>query len=516
MNSDGCFSLTSLCKCFCAAAALAIIASPANAVLTNQYAFNNNTADDSIGGQHGVVIDNTGISQYTGGAIDLTGNNGANSNPAGDPTFSLPTTVGAFIDLPNGVFTSAVDGGTYGAISLEIWFTTQQNRGWAEAFSFGISNSTTGGENLSAGGGSYVALIPQSSTNPAEFRATTRNEGSGMEAWINNVTPLPALPTGVKEHVVYVLDHNDTDGGTKPNGTGRLYLNGTDVGAAEIQGFLDSLSLNDVNNWLGRSQWGDPLYDGLIDEFRIYDHALTSGEVTASFSTGPDAAPLPVLVVDRDTGGVSLANQTAGNVQIKGYSVTSAAAALNPAAWISIDDDNTFDPDGTWTAQSSTSTNLAESVTSGNLDGGTLAPAASQGIGAPWLKTPFEDVAFSFTLGDGTMGSGLVQYTGSAATRSDFNGDGEVDVDDWTLFLPHSFTTFPAETAVGGYLKGDLDGDKDNDYTDFLIFKSDYIEANGAGAFAELTGAVPEPSSLALAAMASALLIGVRRARRAS
>jgi hypothetical protein len=177
---------------------------------------------------------------------------------------------------------------------------------------------------------------------------------------------------------------------------------------------------------------------------------------------------------------------------------------LNPATWTSIDAGNAFDPDGTWTAQSSTSTNLAESVTAGTLDGGTLGPAASRGIGTPWIKTPFEDLVFGFTLGDGTNGFGLVQYTGHGGVpvgRSDLNGDGSVNLADWSLFFPNSFTTLASETAVGAYRKGDLDGDKDNDYADFQLFKSDFISANGAAAFATLEGAVPEPSSLALAAL---------------
>jgi hypothetical protein len=221
-----------------------------------------------------------------------------------------------------------------------------------------------------------------------------------------------------------------------------------------------------------------------------------------------------VLVVNRDTGAVSLANQTAGNVQIKGYSVTSSAGALNPATWTSIDAGNGFDPDGTWTAQSSTSTNLAESVTGGTLDGGSLAPASSRGIGTPWRKSPYEDLAFNFTLGDNTLGSGIVQYTGTAAKRSDLNGDGQVTLADWNLFLPNSFTTFLGDTTVAAYLKGDLDGDKDNDYADFKLFKADFILANGAAAAGALIFAVPEPSSLAFALTAIAMLFVTRRGTR--
>src|SRR5206468_1698303 len=34
-------------------------------------------------------------------------------------------------------------------------------------------------------------------------------------------------------------------------------------------------------NWLGRSQFGDPLLNGAIDEVQIYDHALSATEITA-------------------------------------------------------------------------------------------------------------------------------------------------------------------------------------------------------------------------------------------
>jgi Concanavalin A-like lectin/glucanases superfamily len=511
MNCAGCVSSANRYLSLCAAAALTLIGSSANAAVpTNKYTFNDNTAHDSVGGADGVIVDNTGISKFVGGAFDMSANNGANSNQ----DFNNPATVGAFIDLPNGVFTNAVDTGTFGAVSLEVWFTTQQNRGWAEVYSFGHNDAGNAGEGMSSGGGSYAALIPTAGDAPNDFRATTRDQTAMAESYVNHDAPLTALPVGVKQHVVFVLDHNDTNGGVNLNGTERLYLNGNPVGSNAIATFLDSVDLSDVNNWLGRSQWGDPLYDGSIDEFRIYNTALTPGEVTTSFATGPDPAPLPVLIVNRGTGAMSLANQTAGNVQIKGYSVTSADGSLNPLTWTSINAGNAFDPDGTWTAQSSTSMNLAESVTGGVTDGGSLAPATSRGIGAPWLKSPFEDVAFNFTLGDGSVGNGAVQYIGTPLARSDLNGDGMVTAADWALFVPNSFKSFPGETMVGAYLKGDLDGDLDNDYNDFLIFKTDFIAAQGASAFAQLTGAVPEPSSLVLAAMTCVMLLGTSRDRR--
>jgi len=504
MNPLGCSSYTPVFKLVCMAAALAAFASPARAVLVNKYTFNNNTANDSVGTAHGTVVDNTGISTYTGGAINLSANGTGGTVAGSNQDFSLPTTVGAYVDLPNGVFTSAVTSGTFGQVTLEIWATPQENRNWARLVDMGTSD---GGEDVSGGGpnSSYVIMLPQNGIN-GQAAASTHNGAGEPFAFAG----APLTPN-VRHHMVATFDQLDDAGGANPDGTLKLYVNnGAAIAVPFAPGFALDL-VNDVNNWLGRAQWPDPLFDGLIDEFRIYNHALTAGDVSASFTMGPDPAPLPVLVVDRTTGAISLANQSAGNIQLKGYSISSAAGSLNPATWTSIDAGNTFDPNGTWTAGSSTSLQIAESVTGGTLDGGSLAASSSRGIGTPWVKTPFQDLLFSFTLGDNSTATGQIQYTGAAAARSDLNGDGAINVADWSLFVPNSFTAFPADTAVAAYQKGDLDGDKDNDYADFKLFKTDYIAVNGAAAFAALAGAVPEPGSMALAALASLALIGARR-----
>lgn len=486
----------------CVAAALV---RPVHAALTNQYTFNDGTARDSVGGQDGVVVDNTGISRFAGGAIDLTGNDGRSSNQ----DFTNPATIGAFVDLPNGVFTSAV--GVDGQVSLEIWFTVQQQRNWAEVYSFGNSN---GGEGSSIGGSAadYVALIPQSGIATPDFRATTHSAANTETPIIGSPTP---LPTGSKQHVVLTFDLLDTNGGANPTGTARLYLNN---GAPVVAGIATTLDLiSDVNNWLGRSPWPDPLFDGTIDEFRIYDDALTAEEVSASFTAGPEASATPTLVIDRTTGAMTIANQSTQNIQLKGYTIASPAGALTPLTWTSIDADNTFDPNGTWTKQTTTSVQLSESVTGGTLDGGSLAASANSGIGTPWLRSPTEDVTFNYTLSDNTTGFGAVQYTGNdgvALGRSDFNADGEVTVADWTTFLSNSFTSFASESNVGAYLKGDLDGDKDNDYRDFLLFKADFIAAQGEAAFAALGAAVPEPGSMVLVALVPAAIFAFGRRRR--
>jgi hypothetical protein len=482
------------------AASLVVISTSAQAAVAHKYTFNNGDVSDSVGGAsyNGTLVDNTSIATFTGGTINLTANNGLNSGGT--------ATAGAYVDLPDFLLNSAITGGVYGQASMEIWFTVQDNRNWAEVFNFGDGPDGVSGD---GGGRNYVALIPQSGVNPSDFRGTTRDASNSESPLIGSASP---LPTNQKQHVVMTFDIFDSTAGA--NGTTKLYLNNGAPVSAELRPFLDLVQ--DNNNWLGRSPWGgDPLFDGLIDEFRIYDTALSTSEVNSSFLAGPEPAPFPVLVINRDTGAISVTNQSGSAIQLKGYSISSTAGSFNPATWTSIDAGNVFDPDGTWTAQSSTAFNLAESNTGGpSLNGGTLTtpPSAgsSRGIGTPWLKSPLEDVTFSFTLGDGTTGNGLVQYTGTAISRSDLNGDGSINVADWALFAPNSFTSFAGQSAVAAYRKGDLNGDMVNDYKDFRLFKADYIAVNGLEAFAAL-GAIPEPSSFVLLTFAASVTLGVRR-----
>ena len=45
-------------------------------------------------------------------------------------------------------------------------------------------------------------------------------------------------------------------------------------------------SLDDVNNWLGRSNYKDAHLGGSIEEFRIYGAALSDAQVEASAGFG--------------------------------------------------------------------------------------------------------------------------------------------------------------------------------------------------------------------------------------
>ena len=49
---------------------------------------------------------------------------------------------------------------------------------------------------------------------------------------------------------------------------------------------------DDVNVWLGRGMWNDPLFIGAFNECRLYDTALTAEEIALSYLAGPDELPV--------------------------------------------------------------------------------------------------------------------------------------------------------------------------------------------------------------------------------
>ena len=159
----------------------------------------------------------------------------------------------------------------------------------------------------------YVFLTPQG--GPGVTRLGSRaNPGAGFTESI--VDDGRALPTGVEHHVAVVWD--------EVAGTQTLYVDGQRtkfyIGGVPNDEIPFSTSspilangslsmLQDLNNFLGRAQWPDPLFDGLFNEFRIYDYALTGNQVNGNFVAGPDvvnAIPEPATVVGALVGGLAL------------------------------------------------------------------------------------------------------------------------------------------------------------------------------------------------------------------
>ncbi|RYD60005.1 MAG: hypothetical protein EOP83_20285, partial [Verrucomicrobiaceae bacterium] len=100
-----------------------------------------------------------------------------------------------------------------------------------------------------------------------------------------------ATTAGTQYH--YVLVVQDGVGTYGTNGCqARWYRNGVLQNSMDFQFHLSGME--DVNNWIGRSMYsGDSNAHMALNELRIYRRAITPGEITASFTAGPDPSVGP-------------------------------------------------------------------------------------------------------------------------------------------------------------------------------------------------------------------------------
>lgn len=98
--------------------------------------------------------------------------------------------------------------------------------------------------------------------------------------------------------------------------------------------------------------------------------------------------------------------------------------------------------------------------------------------------------------------------------KSDLNGDGAINLHDWSIFRTNHFVDLSGLTPTQRAARGDLNGNGRVDFADFRQFQSDFNFLNGAGSFAAMLAAVPEPASATLAFTGLALISWHARLRQ--
>jgi hypothetical protein len=191
------------------------------------------TAADSAGTNNATLVNGpTFVAGRVGNAVNLDGTNDQVSMPAG---------------IVNGL----------NDFTIAAWVKLDTTSAWRRLFDFGTGTTVN------------MFLTPQSGSSTVRFAITTG--GGGAEQQINSTS---ALPTGVWKHVAVTLSGN----------VGTLYVDGVQVGQNTNMTLRPSSLGNTTNNWIGRSQYAaDPFLDGQVDEFRIYNRALSAAEVLGLF-----------------------------------------------------------------------------------------------------------------------------------------------------------------------------------------------------------------------------------------
>jgi hypothetical protein len=232
--------------------------SPLKAALVHRYAFDGtgSVARDDVGGADGTIMN-----------TELEG--------LGQLLLEREGELEQYVELPNGII-SALDSATF-----EVWLTwdtppAMPRPFWERIFDFGVS---TAGEDQRDSGKSYLFLAPgQPGTTPNLPRSAFRDLLTDGEVIVDAPD---AAPSNAVFNMAVVVDAKTQEL--------LLYMNGLEERRTALTEPL--ASIEDVNNWLGRSQFAvDTRFGGSFLEFRIYDQALTRAQLVESLTFGPSPA----------------------------------------------------------------------------------------------------------------------------------------------------------------------------------------------------------------------------------
>ena len=258
---------------------------PTRASMLNRWSFNNSvggvppgmTFADSISGVVATVRGNGAT--LTGTSLLLPGTTtGGYAN----------TSISAYLDLPNGIISSKTN------LTIEIWATVFSSKSWQRLFDFG---SMAAGDGLGAPGEWTGVIGPNNSSSSDDLTLAVQSGAALSNSPLAEsryhagaeyqATSTLSTAAGTRYHFVLTF----TDGaGTFGSSGGQIawYRNGVLAGSVSVPFHL--ANLNDVNDWLGRSQFSaDSLANISYDEVRIYDNAMAQADVTNSYSAGPNA-----------------------------------------------------------------------------------------------------------------------------------------------------------------------------------------------------------------------------------
>lgn len=191
----------------------------------------------------------------------------------------LNGTANAYATLPTGIVSSLSD------FTVSAWVKMDAMANWMRVFDFG--NSTTQYMFLSVQAGTTTVNNVSSSI----VRYAIKNGGTEL-----NVSSPYAFPLNTWVHLAV----------TQSGDTARLYINGALVSSNAAINIKPSqltaagTATGTTLNYLGKSQFSDPVFNGSIDEFKIYRRALSNAEIAEGIALIVVDDQKPILTAPAD------------------------------------------------------------------------------------------------------------------------------------------------------------------------------------------------------------------------
>jgi hypothetical protein len=225
-------------------------ATAARAGLIHRYSFNDGAAKDSVGKADGKL---NGGAKIAAGQLVLD-NEGMASDGAQVSYLEFASSI-----LPES-----------GSATLMIWFTAKKDGG-------DFARLLNIGDHEDGQGVNFIYMTARMNTGK-----------SRCAIGIDYNTRVPVDNDRLdddQEHMLTMV----IDGDAKRL---HVYIDGKESAEAVDLGENTLDKVKQVDRWLGRSSFDrDPGLTGSINEFRVYDHALTADEVSSAFDVGADALP---------------------------------------------------------------------------------------------------------------------------------------------------------------------------------------------------------------------------------
>jgi glucose/arabinose dehydrogenase len=273
-------------------------------MLLHRWSFNGD-ANDSVGGANATL---NGTASIANNQLQL---------PGGGPLANF-----AFVDIGSTLSTNA-------SLTVEEWMTINTLTTWSKTWMFGY-NDPAGEPTLS-----YINFTPQTGPGPPKVDFDTGITGE-MNT-LGGTDPAP-LVTAHEYHVVVTYD--------ALNNLMSMYLDGVFADSASMGGYnITQLGFNTGRFGCGY-YFGDPDFNGSINELRIYSGALSASDVANDFAAGPNTLVQPGTFVPKLSSMPDVAIPVNGSTGALPFTITNGPIPISSLTLSSTSSDTSLVPPG--------------------------------------------------------------------------------------------------------------------------------------------------------------------------